>query len=145
MAAVMKEKLTTWLLLCRQNLEPDLAPWQAESRGAAGDLSALHFLDLLHQIHTEWPEYRRNFIAIVAVQAGRMSWWAYPEARSWCTSRVSRSTVGHFNDRVPCRFSLGTPETYSAAFPTPRCSTCRTRWINTGRTTGLWIYRILCL
>jgi hypothetical protein len=75
----------------RENLEPDLEPWKPSSRASRGlaKLSAMDFLDFVHQIDTEWPEYRRNFIAVVAIQAGRMGWWAYPKARSWCTSRVS--------------------------------------------------------
>ncbi len=43
---------------------------------------------LLAQIDTEWLEYRRHFIAIVRIKDNKMRWWAYPNARGWCTRRV---------------------------------------------------------
>ncbi len=70
----------------RANLEPDLKPW---AKVRAKQLTALDLLDLVHQIETQWPEYRRNFVAFVAIQGGRITWWAYPAARAWCTGRVS--------------------------------------------------------
>jgi hypothetical protein len=54
--------------VCRDNLDPDLAPWTPSARGKS--LVALDFLDLVHQIDTQWPEYRRNFVAIVVIQSG---------------------------------------------------------------------------
>mmetsp|Transcript_8754 Transcript_8754/g.18672 ORF Transcript_8754/g.18672 Transcript_8754/m.18672 type:complete len:391 (-) Transcript_8754:207-1379(-) len=69
--------------IIRQNLEPDLKPWKV-----AGPLSSLSLLNLLHSIHTTWPEYRRNFVAFVVIKSGSIRWWAYPTARRWCTSRV---------------------------------------------------------
>ncbi|KAG1671399.1 hypothetical protein FOA52_011896 [Chlamydomonas sp. UWO 241] len=74
--------------LIRGNLLPDLAPWSFPSPTRDRPLSSLDLLQLLHQIDTQWPEYRRNFIAIVAIRSGVISWWAYPAARKWCTARV---------------------------------------------------------
>ena len=73
-------------LLSRDNLEPDLQPWRRR-----GPLPATAFLDLLHAVHTAWPEYRRNFLAIVVVRNSKFTWWAYPTARSWCTARVRQA------------------------------------------------------
>lgn len=70
--------------LLRDNLEPDLRPWRAKGR----KLTSRDFLDFLHQIDTEWLEYRRHFIAIVRIKDNKMRWWAYPNARGWCTRRV---------------------------------------------------------
>lgn len=41
------------LLACRDNLEPDLAPWRRR-----GPLRVRHLLDFMHEIHTQWPVYR---------------------------------------------------------------------------------------
>ena len=74
------------------NLEPDLAPWRKRA-----PLRALDLLDFVNQIDTEWPSYRRNFIAIVAVRQGRWRWWAYPSARQWCTRRVRQLQGGRMH------------------------------------------------
>jgi hypothetical protein len=57
-------------------------------------LNALDFLQLVHQIDTQWPEYRRNFVALVAIEAGVIRWWSYPAARKWCTDRMSEEAHG---------------------------------------------------
>lgn len=71
--------------LIRDNLEPDLDVWREHQLGA-GD-----FMALLRQIDQQWPDYRRNFVALVAIRNNSVSWWAYPGARSWCSSRVQRT------------------------------------------------------
>ncbi|GFR49118.1 hypothetical protein Agub_g10914 [Astrephomene gubernaculifera] len=71
--------------LLTDNLEPDLRPWRQLGRPLR---CRRELLSLLHQIHTVWPAYRRNFVALVLIRNNRMSWWAYPEARGWCTRRV---------------------------------------------------------
>lgn len=77
----------------RDNLLEDLAPWKSRK------LTALDFLNLLHEIDTTWFEYRRHFIAIVAIRNNKFTWWAYPKARKWCTSRV-RWKAAHLSTTV---------------------------------------------
>ncbi|KAG2482883.1 hypothetical protein HYH03_018226 [Edaphochlamys debaryana] len=79
--AVTEEDLEPIL---RNNLEPDLLPWRRLGR----PLRVMDLLDFMHQINTEWLEYRRNFLAIVRIKNNKMTWWAYPDARGWCTRRV---------------------------------------------------------
>ncbi|GLI63234.1 hypothetical protein VaNZ11_006123 [Volvox africanus] len=70
--------------LLRDNLEPDLRPWRQLGRA----LTRMDFLNFLAEINTSWLEYRRNFLAIVVIRNNVMRWWAYPNARVWCTRRV---------------------------------------------------------
>ncbi|PNW79812.1 hypothetical protein CHLRE_08g367750v5 [Chlamydomonas reinhardtii] len=70
--------------LLRDNLEPDLRPWKTKGR----PLTKMDFLGFLHEIDTQWMEYRRHFVAIVLIRNNVMKWWAYPKARGWCTRRV---------------------------------------------------------
>ncbi|EFJ50159.1 hypothetical protein VOLCADRAFT_103989 [Volvox carteri f. nagariensis] len=70
--------------LLRDNLEPDLRPWRQLGR----PLTRLDLLNFLHEIDSHWLEYRRNFLAVVVIRNNVMRWWAYPNARGWCTRRV---------------------------------------------------------
>ncbi len=98
----------------RDNLEPDLEPWlpagnAAASAGAGtgrgrqgGLLTALDLAELLHEVDTRWPPYRRNFLALVAIRNNTFSFWTYPMARSWCTRRVRSIGTAHRRSACLC-------------------------------------------
>eukprot|EP00798_Chlamydomonas_sp_ICE-L_P022313 gene22313-29386_t len=122
----------------QDNLEPDLEVWRQKRPGSSTPLLGKDLLNLLHQIDTEWPESKRNVIALVMIKAQRVRWWAYPEARQWCKDRVEAICMELEKHAATGLYAL--PETVFVinAFERPLCGSgnCSTPIFSSGKNWG---------